>query len=512
LRKKHLKSSLPISVTIDSSSPTPLYRQLYTQIREGILQGRFPRQNLLPSTRGLAKELGVSRNTVITAFEQLLAEGYLEGKIGVGTYVTASLPEDSWLFRDDETKTKTLITTRELSKRGQLLASTPLSVSSEFGVDDGNLNAFQIGLPSLEDFPFDIWAKLSINYWKYPKYNILGYGHPGGYKALREIIAQYLAIVRAVKCSLEQVIIVNGAHQAFDLIARVLLDPGDHVWIEDPCFPGTKAIFQSSESKLVAVGVDEEGLNVEDGIKRSPNAALAYITPSYQFPLGVTMSLNRRLALLDWAHNSNAWIVEDDYVSELRYDMLPVASVQGLDQDERVIYVGTFSKILLPALRIGYLVVPKKLIKAFLNARAFAGRYSNPVDQAVLAEFISQGHLSRHIRRMCKLYGTRQKALVDFLANNSEGLFTTTSIKAGAHLVAWLPREIDDKLLAAYLNQNQIICSPLSLYQLEKTQNPGLILGYTTLSVEEIERAAKKLVVLTKAFISENTIKIKNKG
>lgn len=489
------------TVKLDPQAEKPLHRQLYEELRQEILQGQFPAQTRLPSTRVLAQTLGISRNTVINAFEQLLAEGYLEGRIGDGTYVAGILPETPLSVNSD---VKELLPANSsqmvLSQRGHLLATTPITTSLNYGIDENTPHPFQLGLPSFKDFPFKIWIKLTTQYWQNPPYDLLGYSHPAGYQPLREIIANYLTTVRGVCCQPAQVIIVNGAHHAFELIARLLLDPGDPVWLEEPGFIGTRGVFQSLGLKLIPVPVDNEGLDVAAGIASNPQAKLAYITPSHQFPLGVTMPLARRLALLDWAQQHNAWIVEDDYVSEFRYTSRPLAAVQGLDRHNRVIYIGTFSKILLPALRLGYIVVPPNLVDSFINARSLTGgRYSNQIDQAILADFITQGYFTQHLRRMRKLYAERQATLVAAFTQQATDLITVKPAGAGMHLIGWLKAGIDDQLATYELAKQGIEVAPLSSYYLKSPKHSGLLIGYTAIETSEIAPAVAKMVeILTK--------------
>ena len=393
-----ISSSIPNGlITLDGKSETPLYRQLYNSLRRAILKGQLTRGTRLQSSREIAKELGVSRNTVVNAFEQLLAEGYLEGQVGSGTYVSRALPEEFLNVKSvARNSARTLSKGPGLSKRGKVFAAFAESVprSSE------RVRAFQSGVPALDSFPFEAWSKLAARHWRRPANNLLSYGEPQGHAPLRRAIASYLGVARAVRCTPEQVIIVDGAQMAFDLIARVLLDAGDTAWMEEPGYLGARTALIASGARLVYVPVDAEGLDVAAGARLDANARLIYVTPSHQFPLGMTMSLPRRLALLEWASRASAWVIEDDFDSEYRYEGRPIASLQGLDTDGRVVYIGTFSKFLFPSLRLGYIVAPPALVDALIFARAMAGRHSPSVEQAILTDFIEEGHFGRHIRRM----------------------------------------------------------------------------------------------------------------
>src|SRR5919199_1055258 len=412
-------SSIPNGlITLDAKSETPLYRQLYNSLRKAILTGQLAPGARLQSSREISHELGVSRNTVVNAFEQLLAEGYLEGQVGSGTYVSRALPEELLSVKAmTRSPARALGKGPTLSKRGQTFAALVESVprSSE------RVRAFQSGVPALDSFPFEAWSKIAARHWRRPANNLLGYGEPQGHAPLRRAIASYLGVARAVRSTPEQIIIVDGAQMAFDLIARVLLDSGDIAWMEEPGYLGARAALTASGARLVYVPVDSEGLDVAAGARLDPGARLIYVTPSHQFPLGMTMSLPRRLALLEWAGRAGAWVMEDDFDSEYRYEGRPIASLQGLDDDGRVVYIGTFSKFLFPSLRLGYIVAPPVLVDAFLAARAMAGRHSPSVEQAILTDFIEEGHFGRHIRRMRTLYAERQAFLIEALEKECGG-------------------------------------------------------------------------------------------
>ena len=400
-------SSIPNGlITLDEKSKTPLYRQLYNSLRKAILSGQLAPGTRLQSSREISKELGVSRNTVVNAFEQLLAEGYLEGQVGSGTYVSRALPEELLNVKPMTRSTKSAGSKDPgLSERGKVFAAFAQSVPRS----PEKVRAFQSGVPALDAFPFETCSKLASKHWRRPANSLLGYGEPQGHAPLRRVIASYLGVARAVRCAPEQVIIVDGAQMAFDLIARVLLDPGDTAWMEEPGYLGARAALIASGARLVYVPVDEEGLDIAAGTRLDANARLIYVTPSHQFPLGMTMSLPRRLALLEWASRAGAWVMEDDFDSEYRYEGRPIASLQGLDTDGRVVYIGTFSKFLFPSLRLGYIVAPPALVDAFISARAMVGRHSPSVEQAILTDFIEEGHFGRHIRRMRTLYAERAR-------------------------------------------------------------------------------------------------------
>lgn len=478
------------ALALDSTSRVPLYRQLYDSLRQAILTGQLRPRMRLQSTRELAVELGVSRNTVINAFEQLLAEGYLEGQVGSGTYVTRALPDDMLYARDVTPKAgKARRTGRVLSARGRVIAGALINASPA----PGSMRAFSPGTPALDAFPFDVWMKLTARHWRYPRRNLLGYSDSAGYGPLREAISEYLGAARAVRCEPEQVIITSGAQQALDLAARLLLDAGDSVWIEDPGFLGARASMLGAGARLVPVPVDDEGLDVSRGATLCPSARMVYISPSHHFPLGVTMSLARRLSLLEWASRAGAWILEDDYDSEYRYAGRPLAALQGLDKEGRVIYLGTFSKILFPSLRLGYMVIPPDLVDAFKNARAILSRFSPSIEQAVLTDFISEGHFTRHIRRMRALYRERQQCLIEAARRELEGAIELEPNEAGMHLVGRLPRGTDDRAVSREANRLGVEASALSMYYVERARLSGLILGYAGYDEREIRKGVRLL-------------------
>ena len=477
-----------------NASPMPIYRQVYEALRQAILSGQFGANSRLPSTRALAQQLGVSRLTVVSAYEQLLAEGYTEGKTGAGTYIASSLPDGMLQVQASgagRIKEATKNTNRHLSERGRWLTS---NVAPKLRVlHKGNSPAFQYGMPAVDEFPFDVWARLASRRLKNPPRELLDYGDPAGYRPLREAVAAYLKSARAVQCDTDQVIIVAGTQQALYLTAQVLLDADDAAWIEDPCYPGTRGALHSVGAKILSVPVDDEGFNLSAALKRNKNARLAFVTPSHQFPLGITMSLSRRLALLEWASQAQAWIVEDDYDSEYRYAGRPLASLQGLDKEGRVIYIGTFSKTIFPALRLGCMVVPHDLIDTFTAARALVDRHSPSLDQVILTDFIEQGHFARHIRRMRVLYAERQAVLVTAAKKYLEGMLEVTAAESGMHIVGWLPENISDKVASERAAREGVQAAPLSPFCTEPLPRGGLILGFTSVNPKQIKDGVRRM-------------------
>jgi len=485
-------------IHLDRASSTPLYLQLYENIRRAVSTGQLALGTRLPSTRDLATSLGVSRNTVTSAFDQLLAEGYIEGKVGAGTYVAEVDVIPTQQSGLPSSHANALPCT--LSRRGQTMLSLRDTI---FRYRHDPIRAFRPGVPALDAFPVEVWSRLMTQHWRYAQPDLLSYGDPCGYRPLRECIAEYLQLSRAIRCHPDQVIIVSGSQQALDITARVLLDPGDAAWIEDPGYIGARNVFLGAEVNLIPVPIDAQGLNVEIGKFKHPHAKLAYVTPSHQFPLGCTMSLARRLELLEWAYQVGAWIVEDDYDSEYRYQNQPLAALQGLDDCGRVIYMGTFSKVLFPSLRLGYLVVPPGLVDAFAAARAVCDRHSPLFEQAVLTDFIREGHFSRHLRRMRLLYAERQAALVS-AAHKLSPYLDVQACEAGMHLVGWLPQDVDDCSLSQHLTQQGITAPALSTYRLEPSPRAGLVLGYAAINSETIQSAVKQMASTLPGAINQS--------
>ena len=486
----------------DKRSSLPLHRQIYEALRTAILKGDFKACAKIPSTRGLAAELGVSRMTVVVAYDQLYAEGYLEAKSGAGTFIATELPEELLqTSRSRKSSSKEISApsprTLNLSAHGRWIAKT--RYPEVLRIERTNIFApFQHGLPAVDEFPFEIWSRIAQKWHRNPPENLLGYGEPAGYRSLREAIAAYLQSARGVRCDAEQVIITSGAQHALNLAAKIILDPEDTVWIEDPCYLGAKAALASAQTNLVPVTVDADGFNLDTALAKSEKAKLIYVTPSHQYPLGVTMSLSRRLQLLEWAKQNDAWIIEDDYNSEYRYGGRPLASLQGLDCDARVLYVGTFSKTIFPGLRLGCLVVPPDLVDVFTLARSLGDLNSPLIDQAILAEFIADGHFARHLRRMRKLYEKRQHFLVEAAEKHLSGLLELKKSDAGMHFVGWLPDKFNARKIAEKAFEENLKVAPVANYSFNENPPNALILGYTSFTEKQITVGVKKLARILK--------------
>lgn len=486
------KNAFPFLMLTNGMSNAPLYQQLYTAIRDAILRGELAPGLRLPASRPLAGQLGIARITVVNAYEQLLAEGYLTGKVGAGTFVAAELPEMLLQTASRNVTPPTTLTrptTLQLTAFGKYLTTVP-ATRTRLG---SSFRPFENGVSDTANFPFAIWARLAAQIQRQPPRELLGYGDSQGYRPLREAIATYLASARGVVCTAEQVIIVAGAQQAFDLIARIFLASKDVAWIEDPVFPQIRHVFASTGAKIVPVPVDEEGFNLAAATRRKTWARLVYVTPSHQYPLGYTMSLARRLALLEWAAKKHAWIIEDDYNSEFRYAGRPLASLQGLDRAGCVLYVGTFSKTIFPALRLGCLVAPPALVSVLTAARALTDLHSSLIDQAILAEFINGGYFARHIRRMRTLYETRQHILVQECQKHLSEWLTISPAAAGRHLIGWLKEGLSDTHIAQLAAQHNVSVTAVSSLSAHPQPRGGLVMGYTAFDEKQIRAGVKKL-------------------
>ena len=488
---KTASSGISPIISIDRDAPHPLHQQVYDAYRTAILDRSLRAGQRVPSTRMLAGELGISRLPILNAYAQLLAEGYFESRVGAGTVVSRLLPDQltSTKLRTAPSSQKAPRGPRLLSKRSSLLNRFNPAVWSR------GWGAFGASQVAFDQFPFRIWNSLVTRHCRRLKAESLDYGSPMGSLDLREAIAAYIRTARGVRCEASQIIIVSGSQQALEISTRVLLDPESSVWMEEPGYRLARNVFAFNGCQIVPVPVDDSGLNVAAGIKKNPNARAVLVTPSHQYPLGVTMSASRRLQLLAWAESSGSWIIEDDYDSEYRYESMPIPSLQGLDSNARVIYIGTFSKVLFPSLRLGYIVLPPDLVERFLAARLAMDISPAGFHQAVLADFIREGHFSRHIRRMRLLYAERRSVLIE---NIREQLGPETEIiggQAGMHLSLTVDG-IDDREITNHAAEQRLWLVPLSSCYLSSPARQGFILGFGSTPVEQIPEAVSKLSAL----------------
>ena len=485
--KRVASGILPI-MAVDRKAPKPLYRQIYDSYRTAIVDGSLRPGQRIPSTRVLASELGVSRFPVLNAYSQLLAEGYFESRVGAGTVVSSSLPDQFTASKPTSARFEAIYSgPRPVARRSSAL---PRLESSPWLLGWG---AFGVGQVAFDQFPLHVWSNLVARRCRNMDARSFHYGEHMGSRALRETIASYLRTARSLHCEAEQIMVVGGSQQALEISARVLLDPESRVWVEEPGYALARDAFALTGCHLVPVPVDLEGLDVATGIKRCRKARAAFVTPSHQFPLGVTMSASRRLQLLDWSQNAGSWIIEDDYDSEYRYESLPIAALQGLDANSRVIYIGTFSKVLFPSLRLGYVVIPPDLVDSFRKIRRAMDLGPPTFYQEVLADFISEGHFARHIRRMRVLYHERRTALVDNISKELGSMVEVLGSEAGMHLAVTLPNRYHDLEIAERAARQNLWIWPLSRSYLGEVSRPGFILGFGSASVAEIPRAVRKL-------------------
>ena len=480
-----------------------MHRQLYSSFRSAILDGVFAPGMRLPSTRALADDLGVSRTTVLQAFERLVSEGYATARSGAGTRVATTLSASA--HRRSPLRVER--TGPRAPDRALRLSHSAMAVLDEFKNPRPafQMVPFALGVPAIDEFPVAIWSRLIGRLWRTRAQEMLGFTDVRGYPPLREAIAQYVATARGVRCTADQVLIVNGAQHGIDLMARILLDPGDTVWVEDPGWRPMRATLRATGAQLVRVPVDEQGIDVHEGERRAPNARLALVTPSYQAPLGVALTLERRLALLDWAARADAWVLEDDYNGEYRYDTNPIPAVQELDRAGRVIYVGSFSKTVAPGLRVGFLVLPPSLLAIARLTRLASDMHTSVAEQAVLAEFLSGGHFARHIRRTRELYRQRQADMLSLGAELTSGLLDMRPAPAGMRLLALLPRGVDSRAVGWAAAERGVQVTPLSRSAPKSITDgrEGLLLGYSAYGRDATEKALRVLAQVVREQMDE---------
>lgn len=487
MARRRVADALPLHLTLDRESGEAMHRQLYTALRNAVLDGAFTSGARLPSTRALAEDLGVSRTTVLQAFDRLVSEGYATSGSTGGTRVAHLLP------RLAHRAAPSAAQATERSNEPPRLSRVARAYVDEFRTLRPGLRPgpFALGIPAIDEFPTDVWARLVARRWRTSAAHMLGYTDVRGYPPLREAIAQYVRTARGVRCTADQILVVNGAQHGIDLMARLLLDPGDAVWVEEPGYRPVRAALRATGAHLIRVPVDAQGIDVQEGERLAPHARLVFVTPSFQAPLGVALSLERRLALLDWAVRADAWVLEDDYNGEFRYDTEPIPSLQGLDRDGRVIYVGTFSKTLAPGLRIGFLVVPEALVGSTFLGRLGSDFHSPVPTQIVLTDFIAEGHFARHVRRMRALYQQRQATLVALAPRLTGGMLDVQPTAAGMRVLGLLPPGVDAGAVAdaAAARSVRVKPWPRSAHGLMPPDRDGILLGYAAYDRETTEIA-----------------------
>ena len=455
-----------------------LTRWLHEELRRAILDGRLRPGTRLPATRDFARQYGVSRGTAVTAFEQLEAEGYLRGKVGAGTFVDERLPEHS----------------AGAGVRANRSAKRPAAVARRLPAPLTGLTFFHTARPfrchepAIAEFPIDIWARIASRRLRRVSASQLAGRDTRGYGPLREALAGYLGSSRGVNCSADRILMVSGVQQALDLLARLLVKPGESVWMEDPGYFGATTAFRNAGARIVPVPVDENGLSVSQGRRTARAAKGAYLTPAHQFPLGVTMPLERRLAVLAWARETGAFVIEDDYDSEYRFEGRPAPALQGLDKGGSVILVGSFNKLLFPSLRLGYIVAPPALVDPLLAFRFGTDQHASGIDQAILCDFIVEGHMGRHIRRMRELYAGRLAALQDGGRKYLTGLLEISRIQAGLYTAGFLRNGMTSREAEEAAAAHQVETMGIDRFALRRTDVHGLVLGFGAFDESQIRR------------------------
>ena len=470
---------------LDRASRTPLTRQIYMQARSAVLSGALRPGTRVPSSRAMASKLGVARASVVLAYEHLLAEGYVESRHGSGTFIAEDL-------------TGLVPRRRSASRATKRAMPTPVQNFSDFerSAVQSDARPFNTGRTLIDARTAETWRSLTHRAVRRLGANDFGYTDPAGLAELRANICDYLRAARAVRCDPEQIVITAGTQQAIDIAIRVLLVPGDEVWVEDPGYPLTHAQLLLAKVRPHPIPVDAQGLVVDAGLRKAPRARAAFVTPSHQFPTGVALSMARRLELLAWARQSGAFIVEDDYTSEVRYSGPPLASLQGLDNTEQVIYVGTLNKALFPGLRIGYAVVPRALLQAFTGARYLIDRQPATLQQTVVSEFMQQGHFAAHVRRMRQLYREQRDALAEILMQRAAGRLDVAVPDQGMHLVAYLCDASSDIAIEAAAQRAGIVVRAISRFYRAARPRRGLMLGFSGFPRQLIVPSAARLAAL----------------
>lgn len=475
-----------LDLTIDPSRSVPIARQIFLQLRLAIVERALPAGSSIPSTRELAQRIGVSRTSVITAYDELYAEGYIEGRQGSGTFIARDLPQiveplgrNSPASAGESSRrlSESGYRYRDVSKRDLLTVDQP----------------FSVGRCSVDAQTVEAWRRVSLRHQNSVPLDALGYSDPFGRESFRQVIAEYLRVFRAVRCTAEQIIITSGAQQAIDLSIRVLLNRNAPVWVEDPSYPATLRALLAAGMRPVPVPVDCDGLRVAAGIEKEPAPRAIFVTPSHQYPTGAVMSMNRRLELLAAASKADAWIIEDDYDSEFRYAGQPLSSLQGLDQNARVIYVGTLSKVLFPALRTGFAVIPLDLADAYRGARYLTDRGPPIFYQQAIEDFMREGFFTSHIRRMRQRYREARDFVVRDLRQTLAPFATVDVPDGGMHVVAYLAAGLDDRAVAEEAMRRDVVVRPLSPLYIDAAPRRGLDIGFTGFDHARMQLAAVRL-------------------
>ncbi|HGN1705077.1 TPA: PLP-dependent aminotransferase family protein [Providencia rettgeri] len=448
---------------------------VYHTIRNAILDGRISTGIKLPSTRALAEMMSISRNSVIAGFERLIDEGYLYTKKGSGTYVCANIPDE--LVRTIS-HSQTINQPQYNALNLNPLVATLSALWDKSRPNTNKRQMFNIGIGCVDQFPHELWGRLLGRVWRRSKQAIPNFNHPDGYLPLKKLLVDYVRSTRGVHCNEKQIIIVNGTQQAINLVAKVLLKQGDNVWLDDPGYDSARAILTAAGAEISPIPSDQEGMDITYGATHYGTAKLIYATPSHQFPLGTTLSLPRRLALLDWAQQNNAWIFEDDYNSEFRFLSKPIQALQGLDNHQRVIYAGTFSKMMYPGFRLGFLIVPEILSEAFTMMKYYSDSHCGYLEQAALAQFIQEGHYARHVRKIRKICHDRQNTFFNAINHSLSHIFNVQMTDSGIHTVCWVKAGYDINLILEQCRSLGFGAQPLSRYCIQNQNHNAILFGY----------------------------------
>ena len=498
---KHPGRGALLLVEVDRDSSVPLYIQVANRLRTAILAGRLQAGARLPATRILRRELSVSRNTILQAFEMLAGEGYLVARVGDGTYVAETLPDEVLVAarsrRSDRANAPVRTPGypfRSLSQRGQAVVNSAFVGPSESPLP------FTPDLPDVREFPMRAWLRLMSETTGRLRGNLLSDVSIAGYEPLRRAIAMHLTVSRGVVCDWQQVIVTTGSQQSLDLITRMLLDPGDLVWMEEPGYIGARNALLANRCNVIGVPVDEQGMDIAFGRDKLPTPRLIFLTPSRHYPLGQTMSSARRDAVLAFSKESGAWIIEDDYDCEYRYFGAAVPALQGADSYGRVLYVGTFSKTLLPSFRLGFVIVPEDFVGDFARARAVIDRHAPIMEQMALAEFIESGRFAAHNRRMRELYWSRQRVLREAVGDASDGRVRIPAQATGTNVVLRLARQEWEEAILEQALAAGVTVRPLSRYYKRPIGDPGILIGYGAYTASEIRPAAERLSGVLRGF------------
>jgi len=492
------------TLTLDRCNAVSLQEQIVVYFRDAVLSGRLLCGSRVPSSRALAAEQGIARITAVQAYDRLVAEGYFVPRRGSGFFIADGIPVE-FLAKSPLATGKAQSAKVPLLKPAEWTRTIPDRPHTPL--------ALSLGMPAVEHFPWAEWCLITQKVYRERRQEMLCYGDPRGALELRTAIARYLGTARGIACDPSQIVIVSGSQQGIDLTARALVGRGERVWMEEPGYQMARAAFQAALVETVPVPVDREGIDVAAGILLARRARLALVSPSYQYPLGVTLSLRRRLALLEWAKSTNAWILEDDYAGEFRYSGAPLPPLYALDRSDRVLYLGTFSKSLAPGLRQGFLVVPSDLVERFKALKLIADRQTPVLDQHVLARFISDGYLAAHLRRMRQLYSRRRTALLEALLSEAANvLHVNNTPEVGLHIVARTYVPVDDFVVSRSLLKRKIYAAPLSSFYAGASHERGFALGFAGTCESQIEPAVRHLVREVESILHQGKRTVARKG